>query len=363
MAKARGNKQTSPGSARKQATAKKNPARPKTSKKPTTKKKTSKQATSELAPAADLPANNNATAAASVSSVPLHPASRFRMPVRASARPVEVLFFGDARRPEFRAAFDVLQQSTALVQADSLSAALRRVGGWSPELIVLTQAYPGKVSPEHIKQLQSAAPAARFLLIEGACCEGEGRSGPAPVGFWRVYWHQAAVQLTVGLQRRAAGQSAWWSDEPEVTRLAPAQTRMLDGTLPKIDDLEAGIGAVCSRDADFAQVLRDVLYSFGLQTLHINPDADGQPAAESVLQLPGVRIVLWDCDSGEDLPAFAHVAGGQSAAVIGLVGALRPEDFACCAGHADVALLGKPCNLPCLEHLIAHVLGLRPASA
>ncbi|MDA7979789.1 MAG: hypothetical protein MPJ50_13560 [Pirellulales bacterium] len=265
--------------------------------------------------------------------------------------PTEVLVVGNTLDTEIQPALNVLHRQALVAMVKSPLDVSERLRTWSPELFIVHQAYPAQWTPSQLNSLRAASPASRQILIEGSCCEGEGRSSDLHTGLWRIYWHQASALLEIGLKQRAAGRAAWWSAEPERSRLAAAQTRGICdifATIPTPTD--ARVAVICSADADFSDLLADAIHDFGWRPLPINVRGMERPT-QTLQAMHGADMLLWDCDSGEDLPAPRQPVG-CAPALLAFVGAVRPEDVTFIdrsTGWRTARLLSKPFDLASLH--------------
>ncbi len=265
--------------------------------------------------------------------------------------PVSAQFVGDITHSEFQPALGILQTQALLSCTSSFAATVTRLHNWAPELLIVGQRFPGEWTPDAIKQLQSASSTARTILIDGAACEGEGRSGAHHTDTWRVYWHQAAQVLNLGLSQRAAGRSAWWSYPPELKRLAIAQTRWVgDVEEPSASEQpQSGVAIVVSDNPDFAQLLADIVRAKGLEPLIAG--------GTQLSHFGDARLILWDCDSADEVqPLLQHLkANARVAPMVVLAGALRTEDFSAIQ-ESNIVLLGKPFDLASLNQAMESAL-------
>ncbi len=105
---------------------------------------------------------------------------------------IQILLVGDIHRTEFRESASCLKrlgvvEIAADVETARAALAQRRT---TPEVIVVTQSFPGQFSHGAIDRLRRAAPLARIVGLMGSWCEGEMRSGRPWPATARLYWHQ-----------------------------------------------------------------------------------------------------------------------------------------------------------------------------
>ena len=93
-------------------------------------------------------------------------------------------------------------------------------GAAAPEVVLVAQPRPGVWSQEAVDAWQAAAPLSRVVIVAGAWCEGELRSGRPLAGVLRLYWHQLPAWWRAALRERSAGRAPRWS-EPALRVPAP----------------------------------------------------------------------------------------------------------------------------------------------
>jgi hypothetical protein len=142
--------------------------------------------------------------------------STFRLPP--SPLPLTILLVGDATRPEFRDARAQLERRGSVDAFDNVDAAVVALeqGRVAPDVIVVTQAFPGQFSHAAIERLRRVAPLARVVALLGSWCEGEMRSG-RPWPAVRTYWHQWAPRCRRQFQHLVRGESCSWALPPTAT--------------------------------------------------------------------------------------------------------------------------------------------------
>ena len=83
--------------------------------------------------------------------------------------------------------------------------------GSPPELILLAQPRPGVDDAGLLEELRRAAPLTRVIVVAGAWCEGELRTGRPLPGVVRLYWYEFAPWWRAALQEIACGGAPAWS--------------------------------------------------------------------------------------------------------------------------------------------------------
>jgi len=127
------------------------------------------------------------------------------------ARALSTLLVGDIHRPEFAEARGDLAAMGTLVEAATVAqaAAAIEMERFTPQVIVLAEAYPGQIGQAEVDRLRSLAPLARMIGVLGSWCEGETRTGKPWPGVLRVYWYE------------------WGSCRRELDRLRRGESKLL----------------------------------------------------------------------------------------------------------------------------------------
>ena len=109
------------------------------------------------------------------------------------------MFVGDAQREEFRETAAWLIGRGA-VAADDIAQGMAIVRErFTPALIVLAEAWPGRFSARDVDQLRRAAPLARIVRLLGTWSEGEGRTGKPWPATTRGNWQRWDAGLSIDL--------------------------------------------------------------------------------------------------------------------------------------------------------------------
>jgi hypothetical protein len=213
-----------------------------------------------------------------------------------------------------------------------------------PEVVLVAQPLPDGSLSAQLQRLAAATPLTRIVLVAGAWCEGERRTGRPPDGALRVYWHELLPWAAAVVATARAGAAPPWSRP--VCDLAADAWRGLAAAAPwHAGPLPAAPWVAVDTD-DYAsyETLEAVLHSCGYA-------AQWRPRG---------RPRLWE--RAGDAPCCAGLwDGGQLApreqtALRDFVDRLRPQGAGVAAivdfprgEHADMmvatgatALLGKP---------------------
>ncbi len=126
--------------------------------------------------------------------------------------PPRALLIGDFTLPEFQPVADQLaRMAETEVVADCYAAHdCLRLGGPSPELIVVAHLWPGQHPHQALDQLQKSAPLTRILALAGSWCEGEPRTGTPWPGMIRTYWHNWLAHWKRDFKRFSSAQLPSW---------------------------------------------------------------------------------------------------------------------------------------------------------
>jgi hypothetical protein len=81
----------------------------------------------------------------------------------------------------------------------------------APEVILLAEPRPGVHRQAMVDALTEMAPLTRVVVVAGAWCEGELRSGKPLTGVIRLYCHQFSKWWRSALAARAAGTAPHWA--------------------------------------------------------------------------------------------------------------------------------------------------------
>jgi hypothetical protein len=264
----------------------------------------------------------------------------------AAAGPVAWLV-GPWDEGEFALALDGMrlpQDSRRLATLDAAWAAAAAAKR-PPEVLWLAQPRPGFWPQADVDRLQRAAPLARLVIVAGAWCEGELRTGRKLSGVHRIFWHELPRFWNHSIARWGAGLAPRWSQP--LTAAEPhlePDPRAADAPLHRAS---CGAPRTVAIDAiDFAtfEALAAALAPCGWSAVW-TPRGRGA--------LGNAAAGVWDgaqLDPAEvaTLAAFAARFDGRPVPVVALVDFPRPEHLALLREAGAAALLGKPYALEAL---------------
>jgi CheY-like chemotaxis protein len=240
--------------------------------------------------------------------------------------PRHILIIGDHDHGDFAAAVEWLRRRAEATCVCDAAPAAKLAD--TADLILFTQARPGRFRQSDVELVHAAAPLARLAVLLGAWCEGEMRTGAPLNGVMRIYWHEWEAKLAPLWE---PAENAAWS----LPRTSLAAERTLAASAapqPRTRELVA----ICPLGAASYSSLADALQAAGFAAVWIDPRQPfrARPAAlvwEGELRMPGRREELASlCEAFRPAPAIV------------LASFLRREDLrlARAAGAADV--VGKP---------------------
>jgi hypothetical protein len=205
-----------------------------------------------------------------------------------------------------------------------------------PSAIVVLQSRPGEFSQEQIEALHRRAPLARLIVLAGAWCEGELRSGRPAHGVTRILWHQWRERLPRELELATS---------PRTTSEAESLLR----TIPQRTESDCGLVAICTRRRESFAALVEACLVAGLRGVWQQPQAPRVVDGADVLLIDG-----WESIEGPRL-----LARGSIPAVL-LLDWPRPEDLIRAAGQKIDRVLGQPAQLADLVAAMRDVIGGQP---
>ncbi len=269
-----------------------------------------------------------------------------------------ILVLGDATRPEFRETRVCLGRWGNVVDFSDANSAVAALSEdrFSPDVIVVAQAFPGQFSHETIDRLRRSAPLARVLGLMGSWCEGEMRSGSPWPATVRTYWHQWPARGNRELSRLATGQPCSWAlpltaTEEErllvdVTRspcsptCATAWNKQCPGQTSAPSLLVPSSGTlvvVRSRSREMAEWLSAACRSRGLVTIWQRDPAFARVEGAAAAIFDGTDLCDGECDA---LGRFVRAL--RPAPVIALVSFPRIEDHDRALSAGASVVLSKP---------------------
>jgi DNA-binding NarL/FixJ family response regulator len=247
-----------------------------------------------------------------------------------------VLFFGDRNHREFADPTAFLEGLFAVVYANGIAAACRRLYAQPVDLIVAAACWPGERTHSEFEALRRAAPFAPILALLSAWCEGEERTGKPWPGALRLYAHQFIPRLIAEVPRDSldACKHAFHSWSPPLTKTH--EDRLLSKGRAK--GLGEGIRvAIYAESRSAASALADALGSAGMAFVLL--------ARETQLQLGEFDAIVWDCAAGLGAEAARIRACRMQAPgtpVILLLSFPRCEDYELAKDLGAAVIISKP---------------------
>lgn len=219
-------------------------------------------------------------------------------------------------------------------------------GGTPPELILLAQPRPGVDDPEALEELRRTAPLTRVIVVAGAWCEGELRTGRPLPGVVRLYWYELAPWWRAACAAIARGATPAWSaplDEPRAGQMSAYIATPVGGNELPVSGNERGAIAVDAVDFAVFETLAEALSPWGWRCEWMprhRPQLCGHELAS-----PAPVAGIWDGGQLSDhelasLTAFA--AATRPAPVVALLDFPRVEHFAAVQAAGGAATLAKP---------------------
>jgi CheY-like chemotaxis protein len=257
---------------------------------------------------------------------------------------LDVIFIGDWTDSQFGQTLAWLRDHVRLREFAVVETAEQSLQdkGLCPVVVFLGQSRRGQFGADCIERLLRAAPLARIVVIIGAWCEGETRSGAPLAGTHRVAWHQAPHVAPRELAALAAGRASIWSWPAGDDQAAPR---------PVFHSQTAGrLIVALSESRASAESIALALRELGFSTLA------GRPA-QPVLVF-GATAVVWD------VPASNAHADAQwrslqewlpNVPVVALVGFPRVDDVERLRSLGVSAVLAKPFQI---DDLVSNVQSL-----
>ena len=202
-----------------------------------------------------------------------------------------------------------------------------------PSAIVVLQSRPGEFPQDQIEALHRRAPLARLIVLAGAWCEGELRSGKPAHGVTRILWHQWRERLPRELEATPLPRTT--SDVESLLRAIPRQA-----------EAQRGLAAICTWRRESFAALAEACLVAGLQGVWQPPEAPRVVDGADVLLIDG-----WPSIAGRRL--FAH----QSIPAVLLLDWPRPEDVMRAAEQQIDRVLGQPMLLADLVAALHDAIG------
>jgi len=245
-----------------------------------------------------------------------------------------ILLVGETARSEFAGCAEPLEQAGTVLRVPTIDKAVELLasGRFAPDLVILTQAYPGQLAPPQLEPLRRLAPLSPIVLLLGTWCEGEMRSGRPLPGTVRLYWHQWHSSAPRQLARLCAGRPCAWALPPTAT----LEERLLSDIGPSVPT--AGrLVAIQTWRFEVAEWLSDACRTAGCASVWVRPC---RPVA-----VEGAALVLFDGTdfTGAELERLAEVSRTMPAVpVVALADFPRVEDCRRIAVSGASVVLSKP---------------------
>lgn len=162
---------------------------------------------------------------------------------------------------EFQAVRDAIDPQGEWPTVATLAEVLPRLeaAGAPPELILLAQPRPVVDDAGLLEELRRAAPLTRVIVVAGAWCEGELRTGRPLPGVVRLYWYEFAPWWRAAAEEIARGGTPAWSaplDDPRA-----GQASAIDPSA--VESRERGMVAVDAVDFAVFETLAAALAPWG----------------------------------------------------------------------------------------------------
>ena len=272
--------------------------------------------------------------------------------------PPTAVAVGDWQREEFRLVRAAIDPAGRWPTTASLAELLERASesGRPPELVLLAAARPGGVEQGDVDRLQAAWPLTRLVIVAGAWCEGELRSGRPPVGAVRLYWHELTAWWRHASSQLATGQAPLWSAPLDNVRSGQSMTTHRDDSAAVA---HRGVLAVDAADYAVFETLAAGLANYGWKCQwrpwhrpEIESAPGDAPFAAGVWnggQLDGREV--------NSLATFCARLAPARAAVVVLLDYPRAEHVGIAKEAGAGAILGKPYQLAALADELRRLTG------
>ena len=272
---------------------------------------------------------------------------------------VRVLVIGETSWPEFWPCVLLLSGLGGVRLRCRPSLAAAADGRGEHDLVLILQRYPGEHRPGDLERLRCRLPLARFAVVLGSWCEGEGRSGQPLPGVLRFYWHQWLSAAEEQLRLFREGRNRAWNLPPtaadedlvlaESEAAAAARGRQAEGRDSKTD---APILLVISRDYAVFEWLRGAAELWKMKPRW---SRDGEGLRSLPAETAAVVIDVERDERPRPRRIGLRQAGGSGRAtvpVVFLIGFPRLHERERLLRAGATAVLSKPCSLGDLERVI-----------
>jgi CheY-like chemotaxis protein len=218
------------------------------------------------------------------------------------------------------------------------------------EVVVIAQSRPGQVAAADVERLHAAGPLSRMILLLGAWCEGEMRTGQPIAGLTRIFWHAFPRQVNRLLEELGSGRSAPWA----FPRIAAQHERLLS-ELParREDQAEGHAGSIFIRAVNHTafEILSDSFEQRGHGCNWLDP--------QRLTRFRSCDWIVWDAPRLDE-PEWRLLAACRQAMasvpLLLLAGFPREEDLRQAHALGVRSMLAKPFSLADLKDEAAAAL-------
>jgi len=244
------------------------------------------------------------------------------------------VWIGRGDSAEHRAAYETLATHCDMVAVADQAAAIAALEP-PPTVIVAAQSRPGQFSRRELAAIQARAPLARRVLVLGAWCEGEQRTGAPPPGWLRLPWQTAAQWLGDELDRHLRGEPGDWT----LPATATGEERALAAASRPLPDRRRLVGVVASLAVTF-QTVAAACNQCDSVAVWLHDDSGPHGGEFDVMVFDGGGLAEHDIDRLEQLRR-----AGRTEPVVVLADFPRAEHAAELAPMGVAAVLPRPLDL------------------
>jgi len=267
-----------------------------------------------------------------------------------------ILIIGDAARSEFEEPLSTIYAEHEVHCAPDVETAraLMVENSFTPDVLVVAQAFPNQFTETEIEELLRLAPLARVVSLLGAWCEGESRSGKPWPSTARLYWHQWPCRVKRQLFQLAEGRKCAWSLPLTATEEEQllAEFESNDGhgrsliTSETASEQHPGLVIIRTHSRETWELLSMACHTLGFSAVW---QRDASPLAAK-----GAQVIIFDSGGPEEeierLKCF--VGEIQPVPVIALWSFPRIEDYRKLQAAGAAAILSKPFLITDLSWLL-----------
>jgi len=257
-----------------------------------------------------------------------------------------ILIIGDAARSEFLEPLSTIYTEHEVHSAPDVETAraLMVENSFSPDVLVVAQAFPNQFRETEIEELLRWAPLARVVSLLGAWCEGEARSGKPWPSTARLYWHQWPCRVKRQLLQLDEGRKCAWSLPLTATEeeqlLAEFESNDRHGssisTFETAPEQHSGLVIIRTHSREAWELLSIACRTLGFSAVW---QRDASPLAAK-----GAQVAIFESAGPEEeierLKGFAREI--QPVPVIALWSFPRIEDYRKLQAAGAAAILSKP---------------------